>query len=519
MNLGTILPRHARYRSRHLAVVFEQQRLTYAAFNARVNRLCSGLLRLGIHKGDKLVILLPNSLEMLETYWACAKLGVVTVPLSPLLRGQGLVSLIGDAEAVGIVSTQALSEHLEPLRAQLPHLKQYILIDAPANEPPWLRYQDVLAEEAHEPPATAISDRDLFNIMYSSGTTGLPKGIMLNHYVRAMYCQGFATAFRITPESVVLHTGSLVFNGAFLTLMPAFFQGATYVLHSHFDVEQLVETVQREHVTHIMLVPSQIVALLNSPHFDADKLSSLEMLLSVGAPLHVEQKKALNRRLPGVFYELYGLTEGFMTVFDKTMDAEKLASVGAPLPFAEIKVVDDHGQELPAYQVGEIAGRGPMLMEGYYKRPDLTAQVLRDGWMFSGDVGYLDEDGYLFLVDRKKDMLISGGVNVYPHDIEEVIVRHPRVLEAAVFGVPDEKWGEVPVAAVILKEQHDQHDRHDQQAISADDLLRWINQHIEARYQRVSAVLIQETFPRNAAGKTLKRVMRDAFWQGKPHQM
>ena len=510
MNLGTILPRHTRYRAHHLAVVFEQQRLTYEAFNTRVNRLCLGLLKLGLHKGDKLVILLPNSLEMLETYWACARAGIVTVPLSPLLRGQGLASLIGDSEAVGIVSTHALVEHLEPLRAQLPHLKHYMLIDTSANEPSWLSYQDVLAEEGQELPAVEIGDRDLFNIMYSSGTTGLPKGIPLTHYVRAMYCLEFAAAFRIMPESVVLHTGSLVFNGAFLTLLPAFFQGATYILQPHFDVKHMIEAVQREHVTHIMMVPAQVVALLHSPYFDANKLRSLEMLLSVGAPLHVEQKKELNRRLPGIFYELYGLTEGFMTVLDKTVDAGKLASVGAPLPFTEIKIVDDDGQELPAGQVGEIAGRGPMLMNGYYKRPDLTAQMLRDGWMHSGDLGYLDEDGYVFLVDRKKDMLISGGVNVYPHDIEEVIVRHPHVLEAAVFGVPDEKWGEVPVAAVILKEQ---------QTTSPDELLSWINQHVEARYQRVSAVLIQENFPRNTAGKTLKRVMRDAFWQGQSRQI
>ena len=197
-----------------------------------------------------------------------------------------------------------------------------------------------------------------------------------------------------------------------------------------------------------------------------------------------------------------------MTVLDKTMYAAKPASVGAPLPFAEIKIVDDDGHELPAGQVGEILGRGPMLMEGYYKRPDLTAQALRDGWMYSGDVGYLDGDGYLFLVDRKKDMLISGGVNVYPHDIEEVIVRHPHVLEAAVFGVPDDRWGEAPVAAIVLRTP---------QAISADELLAWINEHIEARYQRVSAIVILESFPRNAAGKTLKRVMRDEYQQARSH--
>jgi acyl-CoA synthetase (AMP-forming)/AMP-acid ligase II len=508
MNLGTILPRHARYRPDHLAVVFEHHRLSYSEMNARVNRLSRGLLKLGIHKGDKLAMLLPNSLEMLDIYWACAKTCIVAVPLSPLLRDKGLSGLLADSDAVGIVTTQAMIKHLEPLRDQLPHLKHAILIDAQTNHPPYLSYGDVLAE-AHEPPCVELGDQDLFNIIYSSGTTGQPKGIMHTHYGRAMYCMRFAAAFRMTPESVILHTGSLVFNGAFLTLMPAFFQGATYVLHHHFDVEQLVETIHREQVTHIMMVPSQIVAMLHSPHFDPAKMKSLEMLLTVGAPLHLEQKEELNRHLPGVFYELYGLTEGFSTVLDKTMYAARPASVGAPLPFNEIKIVDDNGQELPTGQVGEIVGRGPGLMAGYYKRPDLTAQVVREGWLYSGDLGYLDEDGYLFLVDRKKDLIISGGVNVYPRDIEEVIVQHPNVVEAAVFGVPDEKWGEVPVAAVILKEKS-------AGLTQEHELLSWINQHIEARYQRVSAVLVQDEFPRSTAGKTLKRVMRDVFLQERP---
>jgi acyl-CoA synthetase (AMP-forming)/AMP-acid ligase II len=191
------------------------------------------------------------------------------------------------------------------------------------------------------------------------------------------------------------------------------------------------------------------------------------------------------------------------------MYAAKPASVGAPLPFNEIKIVDDNGQELPTGQVGEIVGRGPGLMAGYYKRPDLTAQAVREGWLYSGDLGYLDEDGYLFLVDRKKDLIISGGVNVYPRDIEEVIVQHPNVVEAAVFGVPDEKWGEVPVAAVILKEKL-------AGLTQEHELLTWINQHIEARFQRVSAVLVQDEFPRSTAGKTLKRVMRDVFLQEMP---
>ena len=287
--------------------------------------------------------------------------------------------------------------------------------------------------------------------MYSSGTTGLPKGIVHTHYVRAMYCTLFAQAFRISPESVVLHAGSIVFNGAMVDLMPWMFVGGTYILHESFDAARVIEDIAAWKVTHIILVPAQITAILESPAYAPAKLSSLEMLHNLGAPLHVRFKERINAELPGRFYELYGLTEGFMTILDKHDSIRKLGSVGCPPPFMEIRILREDGSDCAAGEVGEICGRSPCMMPGYYKRPDLTARAIVDGWLHTGDAGYLDDDGYLFLVDRIKDMIIVGGVNVYPHDIEDVLMSHPEVREVAVFGVQDAKWGEVPVAAVALK--------------------------------------------------------------------
>ena len=320
----------------------------------------------------------------------------------------------------------------------------------------------------------------------------------------------FASTFRMTPESVVLHSGSIVFNGSFLTLMPAMYLGATYILHKSFDPRTFVETVEREKVTHVMMVPSQIVALLGSPHFSQDALQSLEMIGTVGAPLHLEHKEKLNRCLPGRFYELYGLTEGFMTVLDKNHYASKPTSVGPPQPFFEMRIVTEQGKEAAPGEIGEIVGRGPALMPGYYKRPDLTAQAIVDGWLHTGDLGYVDEDGFLYLVDRKKDMMISGGINVFPKDIEEVIVQHPAVREVAVFGIPSDKWGETPLAAVIL---------HQPDSLTAEELCNWINDRVDAKNQRVSAVRIMEDFPRSAAGKTLKRILREPYWAGRDEKM
>ena len=342
-----------------------------------------------------------------------------------------------------------------------------------------------MAAASEAEPEIDIVDEDVFNIIYSNGTTGLPKGIIHTHYIRAMYATMYA-AYRIHPESVIVHAGSIIFNGAFLTLMPAFYLGATYILLEYFNPDELIKTIHREKVTHIKMVPSQIIGLLHSPEFSAKKLHSLEMLGSVGAPL-LEYKKELHKRLPRRFYELYGLTEGFMTVLDKYDFETKPNSVGVPPPFMEMRIITEDRRDTNMNEIGEIVACGPMLMPSYYKQPELPAQAIREGWLYSGDLGYVDEDGYLYLVDRKKDMIISGGVNVYSPDIEEIIVQHDQVQEVAVFGVPDDKWGETPISAITPPELKD-----------------WINQRVDARYQRVHDVIFLGAFPRSTAGKTLK---------------
>ena len=517
--LGGVIARHARYRPHHTAVIVPGRapgdrdvRLSWREFDAYVNRWANVMHSLGVRRGDRVATLLPNSLELIVTYWACAKVGAAIVPLSTLLTAPGLKSLLVDARPRIVLASSdhlAMLEEVRPAfergRAEAP---SWMLIDAAADDERagFLSFGAQVATASDVAPAVRVEGGDLLTLMYTSGTTGMPKGIQHTHFIRAMYGLTFASSWRMAPESVVLHSGALVFNGAMTTMYPAFMCGSTFIAHRQFDAERFMDTVERERVTHTMLVPSQIIAIMNAPGFDPARLTSLEMIMSVGAPLHREHKDRLNRLLPRRFYELYGLTEGFVTILDRDEAERKTGSVGVPPPFYEMRIVDADGRDCAVREIGEIVGRGPITMPGYYHRAEATADALRDGWLHTGDLGYVDEEGYLYLVDRMKDMIDSGGVKVYPRDIEEIAAKHPAIREVAVFGIPHDKWGETPVAAVVLRQG---------EVVSADELQEWINGRVAARYQRVERVLIMQDFPRNAAGKTLKREMRAPFWEGR----
>jgi len=504
MPLNTLLRRHAEYRPDHTALVFGETQLTWSELDARVDNVVDALASLGLSKGDRIATMLDNGIEIIELYQAVARAGFVAVPLSPLLRGDGLVNLLVDSGARVLITMRRLVDAVDAVRdrvATVP-VDGYLLVDGEAVG--YRNYHDLVAAAGPggwQPPP--IDRDDLFNIVYSSGTTGLPKGIVHTHEIREAYATGFTASYRIHPESVILHSGSLVFNGAFLTLMPWFYLGCTFVLMPSFDPATVVDAVDRHGVTHMLVVPSQVIALLSAEGFDESRCGSLEMLCSLGAPLHLEHKQELDRRLPERFYELYGLTEGFITILDRDDFRRKPGSVGVPPPLYEMRIVGDDGEDLPSGEVGEIVGRGPITTPGYWNRPDLTAEAIKDGWLYSGDLGYVDEDGFLYLVDRKKDLIISGGVNVYPRDIEEVIVQHPDVIDVAVFGVYDDRWGETPIAAVRLRP-----------GATSDsvELREWINGRV-SRFQKVREVHIRGEFPLSVAGKTLRRVLKSEYME------
>jgi len=484
-----LIQQHAQQRPYKPAFSFADEHFTYQQINQRITNISQALLTQGLGPHDKVATVLPNCVEQLLLIWAVTHIGAVIVPLSPLLQDKAVADLAKDADTKLLICTDARLPGLEQSTSGQCHTWSLDHLQGINNS---------AASSTNN--IVSVNNDDLFNIVYSSGTTGLPKGIMHSHHVRAMYGYSFATAFRIKQSSVVLHTGALVFNGAFVTMMPCFLQAAHYVLAEAFSADSALQLIEKHQVTHTMMVPSQLISILEHPDFSAQKLNSLEVLLVLGAPLAQEYKERLETLLPGRFHELYGLTEGFVTILDNPDQQLKPGSVGCPLTGSTMRIVNDQGQDLTNGEVGEIVGNGPILSSGYYGNEKLTAETFKEGWLYTGDMGYQDEDGFLYLADRKKDMIISGGVNVYPKDIEEILATHPQVIEGAVIGIASEKWGEPPVAVVVAR-----------QANQEADILAWVNERVAARYQKLSAVHCIDAMPRNVAGKTLKNELRERF--------
>ncbi len=503
-----LIAQHGRNQAGKPALLEGERRLNWAEFDAATNRVANGLLRAGLVPGARLAVLMSNSIEMTLVLFGAGKAGVSVVPINTSVTDAAVAGMIDDSGAAGVVAS---GEHC----ARIDALVAVRAIAAPlvrlGVEPPpdrgWTEVADWLSRQSPAPCEAVVTPDTECNIIYSSGTTGLPKGIVHTHGCRMHWAEDLAIALRYHSGAVAVCSLGLYSNISWTTMLCTTLVGGTLVVMPSFSAASLVATIARHRVTHGGFVPVQFQRLLELPDLPASGLASLQSIMCCGSPLPGPLKRAARDALHCNLIELYGLTEGIITTLAPEDFDRKLESVGKPIPGQQLKLVGGDDREAAPGELGEIVGFGRLVMEGYHNRPDATAEstwVDPQGrrWLRTGDIGRLDDDGFLYVVDRKKDMILSGSQNIYPADIEAVMRGHPAVREVAVIGIPSERWGETPLAVVVAGQASP--------ATGAAELVAWTNARV-GRQQRISGAVFVDVLPRNPNGKILKRELRAQY--------
>ncbi len=505
-----IIPHHARYSGERTAIICGDESLTWSELEKRTSKVANALIEFGIRKGDKVCMYSSNSLAAYELTWGIIRAGGVVVALNTMVTGDVLATLVNRSDGKLIFCDEDSVKEVEAVSGQFDHL-DHKAIFSPAGDRDTGSIESFVDAAADTTVQVQIDPEDSICIVYSSGSTGVPKGIELSHRARMHYIFGQGHWGRYDSNSVVLIATPLYTSGTWFTMAPCMFWGGTCVLMPKFSADEFLALAEAHAVSHTFLVPTQTVQLLNTPQLLQEKiLSCWRTLLSGGQALMPQTFDDLAQMLPQLeVWDCYGMSEGFVTIVGPVdYQRGKRGSVGKPLMLDDIRIIDDAGEELPSGQIGEICAYSIGLMKGYYKDPEITEESIWYGpggrsYIRSGDLGRLDEDGYLHLCGRAKDMLKSGGINVFPPDIEAIFTAHPAVAEAAVIGIPHEKWMETPLAFIIL--------RPGAEEISEAALLTWANERL-AKYQRVSEIRIVADFPRVTYGKVDKKKLRAPFW-------
>ncbi|KAF0166262.1 MAG: putative acyl-CoA ligase [Rhodocyclaceae bacterium] len=506
---GELIRAQARSRPNHLALIQDQRSVSFATLDAMMDRVAATLQRDGIRPTEAVAICAGTSLEYAAVFLGALRAGVAVAPLAPSSTAQSLVDMAANAEARLMFVDAATAQQLAAVRSDI--AARFITLDDDAAGEAFSRW---LEPAGAVPKRVDIRPEWPFNIIYSSGTTGTPKGIVQPHGMRWSHVQR-ARPQGYGPDAVTLIATPLYSNTTLVSVFPTVTLGGTVILMAKFDAAKYLALAEKHRATHTMLVPVQYQRLMAHPDFDRYDLSSFRMKLCTSAPFSAALKADILKRWPGGLVEYYGMTEGGGTcILAAHEHPDKLATVGAPAEGHDIRLIDEAGREVQRGEIGaigEIVGHSPAMMSGYHRQPDKTREAewyAPDGKRFirTGDVGRFDADGFLTLMDRKKDMIISGGFNVYPSDLEAVLIRHPAVNEAAVVGVASERWGETPVAFVVLKVGAGE---------TPTQLQNWTNERL-GKTQRLAAVEIVDALPRSAIGKILKRELRDLFHPAAP---
>ena len=520
--LGRLIDRAARRHAAREWVVCGTERHAYAALAERTARLAGALRARGCAPGDRIAVLSMNCHRALELLHGLPAAGLVAVPLNFRLTGVELEYILRDSGARALFAGSDFLETVLPLAARLPELREIVVLDgaadatgaraAAASAPP-ASYETLLAEGGEaDRAAPGIGEDDPAFIMYTSGTTGFPKGAVLSHrnvIDAAHWGVGHSAFAGIGPEDRVLVPVPLYHVAGTVTALCALLAGATAVLMRRPDIGELFSTVERERVTRMTVVPFLVQAMVESSGAERRELGSLQSVLYAGAPMPVPVLERAIERFGPRFVQAYGLTETgpsgtVLTATEhrraiETGKREILSSVGREMLHCDVEVTDDAGRALPAGEIGEVRIRGSSVTSGYWNNQKATAESLRDGWFLTGDMGRFDAEGYLYLVDRKKDMIVSGGENVYPKEVETVLHEHPAVVDCAVLGLPDDRWGERVTAVVVTTAE-----------VEAGDLIAHCRERL-AGFKCPKDVRFVEALPRNPSGKVLKRELRETL--------
>jgi len=499
-------------------VVFEGKRYTFSQVNDRSNRLANSLANLDIKKGDMVAILQVNCNQFLETYYAVAKLGAILVPLNFRAKEDELTYMLNNCGAAAIFVGDRYVKMVSTMRPNLTSVKNYVSIDV--KESNMHSYEELISAGSPDDVVADVNDDDMTILMYTAGTTGRPKGVPMTHNSYGIYVLDNVDPASPEIEERNLLTVPLYHVAGFQALLAAVYGGRTLIMLRQFEVKEWMGTVQREKANRAMLVPTMLKMVISDPDFDKHDLSSLKVITYGAAPMPFEVIKKAIDILPDVrFINAFGQTETASTITalgpedhvitgtpeEKAKKLKRLeTSIGRPMSDVEMKVIDAEGNELPPGEIGEFVTRGPRIMSGYFKDEEKTAKAFtEDGWLRTSDTGYQDEEGYFYLAGRGDDMIIRGGENISPEEVETVLHSYPKIDEAAVIGVPDPDWGQEPLAVVVLKEG---------ESATPEEIMEYCRQKMSS-FKRPRSVVFMDELPRNPMGKVLKRVLREQYGQ------
>ena len=501
-----------------VAAICGDARLSFRELDGRVNRLSSALAALGLTRTDRISVLSFNCHRFLELYYGIAQLGAVVVPINFRLQPPEIKYIVNHSGSKAIAVDPALASLIEPIRAELPSIEHFILI-SDDQQKGYLCYEELLSSGKSNYKGPDVREDDLLGLFYTSGTTAEPKGVMLSHKNMLSNIKHSEGVYNYLPEDIYLHAAPMFHLADGAAVFSHTSRGATQAFIPRFDPKHVLETIARERVSLLLLVPTMLNFVLQQPDIDSYDLSSLRHLTYGASPIAPDLLKRAMSVLNCEFGQGYGLTEAspLLTVLTHadhlvTDDngAKRLTSCGKPVKGVDVRVIKEDGTDVNPGEVGEIIARGPNIMVGYWKRPEETEDTVRNGWLHTGDLATVDDEGYIYLVDRKKDMIVTGGENVYSTEVEAALYEHPAVKEAAVIPIPDPDWGEAVHACVAVR---------DGKQVTAEELEEFCRERLATYKVPRSIEFIDGELPKGGTGKILKKLLKERYWKNRERRI